>query len=194
MQCSFRGCEKDAFCKGFCRGHYRQHKAGEVLRTLQIQYHGLNEYQRFMKRVVVSGPDECWNWTGSQNNSHWHGQWRNSAGEVELTHRAAWRLMKGDIPKDGCILHRCDNPLCVNTKHLFLGSQSDNAADMWKKGRARPGKSVGEKHGMSKLNESVVRQIRASDETGAALAVRFGVSQTTICDIRKRRIWKHLGD
>ena len=192
MKCSFDGCVNYSNAKGLCAAHRAQQKRGEVLRALQTQYHGLTEYDRFFKRVNLKGPGGCWLWTGSQNNSHWHGQWRNAAGDIELTHRASWRLLKGVIPTSACVLHRCDNPVCVNPSHLFLGNQSDNANDMWRKGRGKPGKSIGEKHGMSKVTAEIVKAIRTSSETGTALAKRYGITATTVCDIRKRRSWDHV--
>lgn len=176
---------------GLCAGHNRQRWAGEVIRPLQVQYHGLSEYARFLKRVVKGKPKDCWKWTGSRVGS-WHGQWRNGAGLNELTHRAAWRLMKGEIPEGLFVLHRCDNPVCVNPAHLFLGTQSDNLKDMWAKGRARPKSNLGEKHGMSKLTTEQVLTIRASRESAKVLARQFHVAPTTIYDVLKRKIWKHV--
>jgi hypothetical protein len=192
MQCSFPGCVNAAKALGLCPAHRRQQKAGEPLRTLQVQYHGLTEYDRFFKRIEVGDVKECWKWTGSVMKANWHGQWRNSAGQIEPTHRAAWRILKGEIPEGAFVLHRCDNPICVNPSHLFLGSQSDNLRDMWSKGRAKPKTHSGEQHGMSKLTVEIVKEIRASSESGVALAAKFGISPTTVCDIRKRRSWNQV--
>ena len=158
----------------------------------QIQYHGLTEEQRFLKRVNVGAPNECWEWTASRQQQKWHGQWRNKAGQIELVHRASWRMFKCDIPAGMFVLHKCDNPACVNPSHLWLGTQSDNLHDMWTKGRARPQTSIGEKHGMSKVTESIVREIRESSLSGVDLARKFGITPTTVCDIRKRRTWDHI--
>jgi hypothetical protein len=136
--------------------------------------------------------DECWNWTGSRMKGNWHGQWRNGDGNIELAHRAAWRFMKGPIPNGLCVLHRCDNPICTNPTHLFLGTHSENFKDMWEKGRSRPGVSLGEKHGMSKLTADAVKEIKTSSMSGSELAKKFNVRPTTICDIRRNRTWKHI--
>lgn len=169
-----------------------QQAQGVELHPLQEQFHGLTEESRFLKRVNVKGKDDCWEWTGSRNNKEWHGQWRNKAGEIELTHRASWRLFKSKIPGGMFVLHKCDNPVCVNPNHLFLGTQSDNCRDMWSKGRANPKQLQGEKHGMSKLTAEAVREIRDSSISGVELARKFGITPTTVCDVRKRRIWKHI--
>ena len=53
------------------------------------------------------------------------------------THRIAWELTNGPIPNGLCVLHRCDNPPCLNIEHLFLGTQAETVADMSAKGRVR---------------------------------------------------------
>jgi hypothetical protein len=189
--CKFEGCKNEGRGE-YCPAHYQQKRKGKVLKPLQVQYHGLTEEERFLKRVNIDQETNCWLWTGSVIKANWHGQWRNAKGAIEPTHRAAWRLFKSPIPEGVCICHRCDNPVCVNPAHLFMGSKSDNARDMWEKGRARPKSSLGENHGMSKLTKEIVKEIRSSKETGAALAKRFGITATTVCDIRKRRTWSHI--
>jgi hypothetical protein len=188
--CAFDGCGKDAFCKGLCAAHYQQQRAGKPLTPLQVQYHGLSEVARFMRRVNKGSRNQCWEWTGSLNNGY--GQWRNLAGEIELAHRASWRMFVGPIPEGEGVLHRCDNPPCCNPAHLFTGTNAVNIADMWAKKRANPGVSRGEKHGMAKLTAEIVREIRGSSEPGIVLAKKYGVANTTISDIRKRRIWNHI--
>lgn len=190
--CSFDGCNKPVRYQGLCNAHYYQRKRGEKLKPLQIQHHGLSETQRFLRRVNIGCKSECWEWQGSRNKPGWHGQWRSKGGAIELTHRAAFRLFRGEIPEGMHVLHRCDNPACVNPDHLFLGTQSDNAKDMWAKKRARPKRQIGEQHGMAKLTASIVLEIRASTESGKAIAERLGIATTTVCDIRKRRTWKHI--
>ncbi len=190
--CQFEGCGRKVRANGLCNRHNMQRLAGEELRPLQVQHHGLTEEQRFLKWVAVKGRDDCWKWIGSQHQVGWHGQWRSKAGKIELAHRAAWRLFKSEIPGGLFVLHKCDNPLCVNPTHLFLGTQTDNMSDMHGKKRGRQGVSLGEKHGRSKLTTAAVIEIRTSNLSGTELAKKFGVTPTTVCDVRKRRIWNHI--
>lgn len=89
----------------------------------------------------------CWEWSGSFNKAMRRGTktwlpygrtWFRKSGRITriTAHRFSWLLNFGDIPKGMCVLHRCDNSLCVNPKHLFLGTQRDNVLDMFAKGRA----------------------------------------------------------
>jgi hypothetical protein len=57
-------------------------------------------------------------------------------GKVELTHRIAYLLKYGELDPKLCVLHKCDNPPCGNTKHLFTGTKKDNHKDAVNKGRA----------------------------------------------------------
>lgn len=190
--CSFEGCGKKSICKGLCAAHYQQQRQGKALTPLQVQYHGFTEEKRFLMRVIKGAPSECWPWTGSRMKENWHGQWRNATGAIEPTHRAAYRLFVGPLPSGMHVLHKCDNPICVNPGHLFLGTQADNAKDMWQKRRGRPGVSRGEDHGCAKLTAESVLQIRDSTESDVALAEKYKVSRTTIHEIRKRISWNHI--
>jgi hypothetical protein len=197
VRCSFSGCSKAVHSRGLCGAHYQQRRLGKVLAPLQQQFHGLSEIDRLMTRVAKQ-PTGCWKWLGSiksrknRPSQEWHGQWRNVAGQIELTSRAAWRLLVGPIPTRALVLHKCDVAQCVNPDHLYLGTQADNVRDMWDRGRARPGVSRGSVHGMSKLDEVDVKAIRTSGESGPAIARRYGISTTQVYDIRNRRSWTHI--
>lgn len=190
--CNFDGCAKQMFCKGLCAAHYQQQRAGKQLSTLQVQYHGYTEIKRFLMRVEKGGSSKCWPWTGSRLKVGWHGQWRNQAGAIEPTHRAAWRLFVGEIPDGLFVLHKCDNPICCNPGHLFLGTQSDNMKDMWAKKRARPQTRRGQDHPLAKLTDEEVLEIRESTASVVELAAKYRVTRTTITDVQRRRIWTHI--
>lgn len=81
--------------------------------------------------VVDSG---CWEWTGARLVKG-YGLVGNVGGTIQA-HRAAWLLTHFVIPDGMQVLHRCDNPPCINPAHLFLGTPADNMRDMVAKGRA----------------------------------------------------------
>lgn len=108
-------------------------------------------------------------------------------------HRWAWEDEHGPIPKGLCVLHRCDVPACVRPDHLFLGTQVENIADMFAKGRQQ--RSRGERCGNSKLARIQVREIlrrRAAGETQSELARHFGTCQANISLIVRRLTWAHV--
>lgn len=108
-------------------------------------------------------------------------------------HRLSWLIHFGEIPPEMHVCHRCDNPPCVNPRHLFLGTNLDNRRDSIAKGRFRVGR--GERHRSAKLTEAQVREIRQRRELGdrqEALAAEFGVSGCAISNIHRRKTWAHV--
>lgn len=89
--------------------------------------------KRFWSSVDKDGENGCWLWTRGRN-EHGYGVLDRKSGSG-LAHRYSWELANGPIPTGLQVLHRCDNPPCVNPEHLFLGTRLDNMADMTAKGR-----------------------------------------------------------
>lgn len=92
-------------------------------------------YIRFWEKVRTQ-PDGCWEWQGGRARFG-HGLIHTGPGaRLSQAHRVSWELNVGPVPPGACVLHRCDNPPCVNPAHLFLGTKHDNIRDMVAKGRA----------------------------------------------------------
>ena len=132
----------------------------------------------------------CWVWT-SWKGREGYGR-LTVGGKTKYAHRTSWELAHGEIPRGQFVLHRCDNKLCVNPAHLFLGTQADNIRDMTGKNR----QAKGEENGNSKLLEVHIREIRRLYRTGKhfqrSLAVKFGVGRGYINAIVNRKVWKHV--
>jgi len=138
---------------------------------------------RFWDKVDIKGADECWEWTAWKNN---RGYGQIGLGrKLVLAHRVSWELKNGPIPKGMEVLHKCDNPACVNPNHLFTGSQKDNMDDMAEKGRRPMGKDVWN----AKLTKEDVVKIRESNKKQAELAAIYDVTQSHISDIISHRRW-----
>lgn len=144
--------------------------------------------ERFWSKVDKSG--ECWEWCGSC--SRGYGTIRIGK-QVRRANRVAYELTYGDIPEGSFVCHKCDNALCVRPEHLFLGTVSDNNADMLQKGR----QVRGEAHGGNKLTQEQVIAIRAEYVPGlvgcTTLGKKYGVSKSAIEKIIKGKMWKHIG-
>lgn len=145
--------------------------------------------RRFWSKTAISGADDCWLWNGTKL-SNGYGQFWDGK-KIRLAHRCSFVYTHGKIPDGGLVLHKCDNPRCVNPRHLFVGSHHDNAKDMISKGRSLFGRRA---NGV-KLKEDEVREILSLKGQGLYLkqvADRFGVHLSLIHLIWRRRIWKHL--
>lgn len=140
---------------------------------------------RFHKYVEKS--NSCWKWKGGV--SAGYGMFGSRGA-----HRIAWTIYRGEIPSGIFVCHRCDNPLCVNPDHLFLGTHSENMKDMKAKGRSNY--ISGEQSPKSKLTEKDVKNIRKSYKrnivTMRSLADRYGVSMGAIQSVLNRTNWKHI--
>lgn len=148
---------------------------------------------RFWSKVDKSNPDGCWLWTGSKVPFGYGTTYYN--GKPQRTHRISYKIAHGEIPDDVCVLHKCDNPACVNPDHLFLGTKHDNTQDMVKKGRQKYVTHNGSENGNSKLKESDVTQIRCLFESGYSqkgIAKLFSISTRTVCQIVENETWKHV--
>lgn len=132
---------------------------------------------------------DCLVWKLAKN-AYGYGKAANGKGGWSLAHRAAWKAVNGEIPKGIEVCHRCDNPACINPDHLFLGTHSDNMADMKAKGRAKG--LVGEANHKSRLSESEVVEIFTSNDPTKVIAVRFGVSVCLVGQIKRGVAWKHI--
>lgn len=134
--------------------------------------------------------DSCWPWEGALNEDG-YGNFREGRTSV-LAHRYSWELAHGS-PGEMYVLHKCDNPRCVNPQHLFLGTQKDNVKDMMTKGRDT--RLRGSKAPSAKLTEYQVQQIRALRGTmrQVDIAAQFGVHQTAISAILRTKTWSQVG-
>ncbi len=139
---------------------------------------------RFWAKVDKSCQGGCWLWTASIK-PNGYGQFGMRSKTPAYAHRISYELHNGQIPSGLCVLHRCDNPPCVNPAHLFLGTQADNIADMISKGR-----NVDRR----RLSEDQVKSIRslAGSMTHAKIAVLFGIGRSNVGMIINRKIWAHL--
>ena len=143
--------------------------------------------QRFWDKVLIG--DGCWEWQASQD-TQGYGNFMIDR-RARRAHRVAYELWHGVDPGEQLVLHACDNPACCNPQHLSLGTHQENMRQMSDRKRS----AVGEAVHQSKLTAKNVLDIRARAAKGekqAALAREYGVGETTLSYIVRRRMWKHV--
>lgn len=135
---------------------------------------------------------KCWEWTGGKKAGGYGTVYFH--GKMYGAHCIAWELEYGAIPTGLNVCHACDNPSCCNPKHLWVGTDKDNAQDKNQKGRGNNAK--GEQSGRHKLTERDVIAIRNEYVYGIVgmcqLAKRYHVTQGAISRIITRKNWKHV--
>ena len=143
---------------------------------------------RFWAKVRRGADGECWEWTSSGTRD---GYGKFSIAKRKMSaHRVSWIIAFGSIEDGACVLHRCDNPSCVNPGHLFIGTKKDNVEDMRSKGRQRWIKA-GEKR--IKLSREQVEMLRSDKANGASspqLAARYGISESHARRIANGSKWR----
>jgi hypothetical protein len=149
---------------------------------------------RFWAKVDKS--EECWEWMGACRNFGYGNFW--ASGKWYGAHIFSWIVNFGKIKNDLCVLHECDNPKCVNPKHLWLGTKRDNIYDSINKNRSPQLTRefrLGEKNQNSKLCRNDVLKIRKMFENGSTYSEIknfFPVSVSTIYNIKSKKTWNHI--
>lgn len=164
-----------------------------IQRKVAIKKHAelVSLVKRFFDKVEICREDKrwCWIWTSALDQNGYGLFWFN--GRSVYAHRFMYEISIGKIPEGMDVLHVCDTRNCVNPRHFFVGTQTDNNADMYRKGRV----SYGERSGRAKLTDRVVAQIRRMwclGMTQKDIAGIFGVDSTTIWSVVHRKTWRRV--
>jgi hypothetical protein len=161
--------------------HFAEHAAIRAMFKRQVRPGRQHEkrplHERLLERVVF-GATDCWHWCGSWND---FGYGRMSyEGKLQWAHRLSWRAFVGEIPAGLLVLHRCDNPGCINPDHLWLGTYGDNLRDAWAKGRHKG--RTGECRLLPEQQAEVAARNKAG-ERQVDLAAEFCCSQSLISSV-----------
>lgn len=140
-----------------------------------------HEIARFWRSADIRGPDDCWLWTATTVAGCGMFHFQHECWQAP---RFAFWLTTGVRPGELLVCHSCDDGLCINPKHLWLGTQKANMYDCARKGRI-----------FHKLTKEEVLEIRAQRSAGISkqqLMSAYNVSSPTIWSIVNRKTWKHI--
>lgn len=160
---------------------------------------------RFWTYVKVTEPDECWTWTAARTKQG-HGYFNiklNGKFKQIGAHKVSLMIQGITIPKDKVVMHICDNPSCVNPRHLQIGTYKDNTQDMIQKGRNNHLK--GENHVHAVITEDLARKIKSeavilTDIPGrqykktnfSQVAKKYNVPRHIVDCIANNLTWRHI--
>lgn len=148
---------------------------------------------RFWSKVDKRAPHQCWPWLGYVA-AHGYGVFNLARRLPVRVHRYAWELHNGPIPDGLFVCHHCDNKVCVNHRHLFLGTHNDNMADATRKGRMPINPRPGEENGRAILTAEQVAEIRTLGRSVSRqeIAERFGISIHYVSNLRMGIRWPQV--
>ena len=150
----------------------------------------LEKKKKLLLKSHIITDTGCWNWTKGRNS-------RGRAtvkikGSMQYVSRVSYLIFNMKAIGDFYVLHKCDNPACINPDHLWLGDQFDNMRDMVSKGRNAD--NSGESNPFSKLSEKDIDGIKSMVQSGhtlAATALKYGISYPHVSRIIKKVAWSH---
>lgn len=148
------------------------------------------EYDIWSKIAVGWEDDDCWIWKGILDTKG-YGIIKYQ-GKRSTAHRVVWELLNGKIStKKLYVMHACDNPPCVNPRHLSVGTQMENMQDKMRKGRhvSMPGE-INHKAKLTNTQAAEIRSLYETDIDVGELAERYKVSKSTIYLIANNRRYK----
>lgn len=156
-----------------------------------IERIGYSTTKRAKPILYTIDSNGCHNVTSPKPDTNGYARITRNLGGVNKRfglHRVSYINEYGEIPEGMYVMHKCDNPTCINAKHLTIGSPRDNMQDKVNKGRQLKGTATT----FSKLTEKDVLAIRKDHRTLKEISGDYGVSFQSIHYIKKRKHWKHL--
>lgn len=152
----------------------------------------MNAVDRFKSKIEVK-PSGCWHYVGATDADGYGMFWYN--GKTIGAHRFSAEHLANLIVMKQCVCHTCDNPICVNPQHLFIGTSQQNTADRHSKGRTVKGSQVG----TSVYNEQIIKTVKDAYNSRnhyrgiiKDLSIEFNVSYIVVWYACRKKSWQHV--
>jgi hypothetical protein len=145
--------------------------------------------ETLLDRAIPEPNSGCWLWEGyakkvTETYLQPRVMYKNKAMSVS---RLLWILFNGEIPKGKSVCHTCDVSLCINPKHLYLGTHTENMLDLAKRGRGRTANQI-----MGPSDVVMARELRLKGNKVKDIAEKFGVSPKGMSRILTGKRWAFL--
>lgn len=187
-KCTVDGCDNKYKCSGFCSKHFQRiNKHG----SLKKEFHDLSIIDRFTQKTKLNEETGCVEWIGCKIPKG-YGQFV-SEGISYRAHRFSYQYYIGEIPNNLFVLHKCDNPSCVNPSHLFLGTNDDNMQDMVNKKRSVH--RYGEQNPSAKITEELAIEVKRMIDLNKKqkdIANTLNISSHIVSNIKRGVSWSYL--
>lgn len=175
--CTVEDCGNPMYSRLMCKRHYKQlHRTGTAKLGIKGM-HGTPE-ERFWNYVEKGAPDECWEWQGNRDKDG-YGSLRTKTSQVRA-HRVSFQMHNDESIDRLVVRHKCNNPPCVNPKHLLCGTHTENMSDKVLAGTVL----LNERHPNCKFSNKVVELVRLATGKRKDIAKHFGMSASQVGNIR----------
>lgn len=146
----------------------------------------------FKRKNITWEVDEngCWICTSHVPDLHGYPTCKRNHKKTKICKVFYEEYKNTTVSKELCLCHKCDNRMCINPDHIFLGTKSDNSKDMVSKNR----QAKGEGNKNSKLTEEQVREIKfgCTGMKYTEIAMKFNIAANTVGYIKSNRLWSHI--
>lgn len=188
-KCKHGDCQEKEVRRGYCTKHYQRFNKKGTTDDAVLKNQASLSVKRRIELNTVKTENGCWEW---QKRTDKNGYGVITVNDTTLrAHRVSYEEFVGEIADGLHVLHKCDNPTCINPEHLFLGTNAENMKDKVNKGRH----AFGEKAGHAKLTEEQVIEIKkrlAAGESVNSFEKEYPVSGRALRLIKNGTNWAHI--
>jgi hypothetical protein len=186
--CSVDGCPNKYHGRGYCDKHYQRFiDHGDVNHVRGPKYK--TPLEAYESNVIKNNDNECWGWKGKDNGKCYG--ILSYKPEPWAIHRYSYTIHNGIIPNGMYVLHKCDNPICSNPKHLFLGTNLDNINDMLQKGRNAKGEMLPHTS-INSETALIIKEMLSFDKRMIDISRQLKVGYSLVNAIKRNNSWKHV--